>query len=70
MSRVPRRRIDARVFYADAGGRGVKARTGLRMRGVELVGVVEVVADRWGGRVGAWGTFVEGEGEGGMGDVC
>ncbi|KAF1924565.1 uncharacterized protein M421DRAFT_424700 [Didymella exigua CBS 183.55] len=53
---LPRRKMDARVYYADTGGRERGKR-----RGVEMVGVVEVVADRWGGRVGAWGAFKEGK---------
>jgi hypothetical protein len=49
--------MDARVFYSDAGGgKGVG-----KKRGVEMVGVLEVVSDRWEGMVGGWGVFVEGE---------
>ncbi|KAH6633563.1 hypothetical protein C7974DRAFT_174317 [Boeremia exigua] len=57
VTRVPRGKMDARVFYAEDGGRerGKK-------RGVRMVDVLEVVADRWGERVGAWGVF---EAEGG-----
>ena len=51
---MPRRKADARVYYGD-GRRGGVA------KGLEMVGVVEVVADRYSGRGGAWGTFVEGE---------
>jgi hypothetical protein len=54
VSRIPRRKMDARVHYSDSGGSGKK-------RGVEMVGVLEVVSDRWGGRSGAWGTFREGK---------
>lgn len=52
---MPRRKGDARVVYGDSDRpkRGGK--------GVEMVGVVEVVADRYGVRGGGWGTFVEGE---------
>lgn len=56
ISMLPRRKMDARVYYGDAGGRERGKR-----RGVEMVGVLEVVADRWGGRVGAWGAFREGK---------
>lgn len=47
---MPRGKADARVVYGDGG----------RVRG-KMVGVVEVGADRYGGRGGAWGTFLEGE---------
>ena len=58
VSQMPRKKMDARVFYRDGndGNRGVK-----KLRGVEMVSVLEVVSDRWEGRVGAWGTFIEGE---------
>jgi hypothetical protein len=60
VSEVPKRKGDARVFYADNGGRERGKR-----RGVEMVGVCEVLGERWGGRVGAWGTFkAEKEGRG------
>lgn len=52
VSQLPRRKMDAHVFYRDGNAAGVK-----KLRGVELVSVVEVVSDRWGGRVGAWGAF-------------
>lgn len=54
VSRMPRRKMDAKVFYAETGGRERGKR-----RGVEMVGVLEVIADRWGSRVGAWGVFGE-----------
>lgn len=44
--------MDARVYYADTGGRERGKR-----RGVEMVDVAEIVADRWGDRVGAWEAF-------------
>lgn len=56
LTMMPRRKMDARVYYADTGGRERGKR-----RGVEMMGVVEVIADRWGGRVGAWGMFAEKE---------
>ncbi|KAF3044177.1 hypothetical protein E8E11_003280 [Didymella keratinophila] len=59
VSMLPRRKLDARVYYADSGGRDRRKR-----RGVEMVGVVEVIADRRGGRVGAWGAFREGKDDG------
>lgn len=52
VSRVPKRKIDARVWYRDGGG-GV----GRKVRGVESVGVVEVIGDRWGGGMAAWGVL-------------
>jgi hypothetical protein len=52
ISDVPRGRMDARVFYADVGGRERGKR-----RGVEMVRVVEVIGDRWGDRVGDWCVF-------------
>ncbi|KAJ4993754.1 hypothetical protein SVAN01_00808 [Stagonosporopsis vannaccii] len=54
VTQMPRRKMDARVFYAEVGGRERAKR-----RGVEMVGVLEVVADRWGTRMGAWGVFGE-----------
>jgi hypothetical protein len=52
--------MDARIHYSDTGESGKK-------RGVEMVGVLEVVSDRWEGRSGAWGTFCEGKD--GIGEV-
>lgn len=54
VSRLPRRKLDARVHYSDTRGKSQK-------RGVEMVGVLEVVSDRWEGKSGAWGTFFEGK---------
>lgn len=51
MSQLPKRKMDARVYYRD-GNEGVK-----KLRGVEMVSVVEVVSDRWEGRGGGWGTL-------------
>lgn len=52
VEKMPRRKVDARAVYAD--GEAVK-----RVRkGVEMVSVVEVMSDRWGGKSGGWGTFV------------
>lgn len=53
ISRMPRRKVDARVYYDE------KIDTA-RKRRVDMVGVLEVVGDRWGGRTGAWGVFAEG----------
>lgn len=58
VTQLPRRRMDARVFYSDIGSGGA----GVKKRGVEMLGVMEVVADRWEGRVGGWGAFQEREG--------
>jgi hypothetical protein len=57
VSRLPRRKIDARVHYDDSGGGVGKG----KKRGVEMVGVMEVVSDRWETRAGNWGAFVEGK---------
>jgi hypothetical protein len=55
VSQLPRRKMDAKVYYRDgnvgAGG-AVK-----KLRGVEMVGVVEVMSDRWEGRSGDWGML-------------
>ena len=56
--------MDAKVYYVESRGRERGKR-----RGVEMVGVLEVIADRWGERVGAWGTFGEGRVGRGIGDV-
>lgn len=58
VSMLPRRKLDARVYYAAGRDRG-------RKRGVEMAGVVEVIADRRGGRTGAWAAFRE-EKDGGI----
>ena len=39
------------------------------VRGVEMASVVEILADRWEGRVGAWGAFVEEVGGIGLRDM-
>ncbi|KAF2125725.1 hypothetical protein P153DRAFT_399867 [Dothidotthia symphoricarpi CBS 119687] len=52
VTRVPRRKGDAGVFYREGGARGRKC---------EMVDVMEIVSDRWEARVGAWGTFCKGE---------
>lgn len=55
VGQMPRTKADAKAVYAD--GEVVR-----RIRaGVGMVGVVEVLSDRWGGRGGAWGTFLHGE---------
>ncbi|KAF3006592.1 hypothetical protein E8E13_007059 [Curvularia kusanoi] len=60
LTMMPRGKLDARVYYADTGGRDRGKR-----RGVEMVTVVEVFADRWGGSVGAWGCLnMKGDGKG------
>lgn len=53
MSRLPRGRNDARLVYADEVGGG----TTFRGRGGRLVGVVEVLKDRWHARTGAWASW-------------
>lgn len=54
--KMPRSKKDANAVYVD--GEMVK---NVRL-GVKMVGVVEVLLDRWGGRGGEWGTFLGGEG--------
>jgi hypothetical protein len=50
VSQLPKRKMDAKVYYRDGNEeRGVK-----KLRGVEMVGVVEVLWDRWEGRNGDW----------------
>ena len=51
VGRMPRRKGDARIFYSESG----------RKRGVEMVGVLEIVKDRWEDRSGAWAAFGESE---------
>jgi hypothetical protein len=58
---MPRRKADARVLYADGEGVVERARRVRGGKGPEMVGVMEVLSDRWGGRVGAWGVFEEGD---------
>ncbi|KAL1600783.1 hypothetical protein SLS60_007171 [Paraconiothyrium brasiliense] len=55
VERMPRRKMDARAVYTD--GEAVQR----VKRAVEMVDVIEVMSDRWGGRSGGWGTFVCGE---------
>lgn len=61
--------MDATVYYREMGD--VRKPPGVirKLRGVEMVSVMEVMSDRWEGRQGAWGVFgvVEGDGEGGEG---
>ncbi|KAH7082195.1 hypothetical protein FB567DRAFT_447358 [Paraphoma chrysanthemicola] len=49
VGRMPRRKMDARVYYREMESG--------RLRGVEMVGVLEVMWDRWEGRVGKWGVL-------------
>lgn len=65
VSKIPKKQVDARALtmYEDAVAAGKK------LRGVEMVHVVEVVADRWEGRIGSWGIFVV-EADGSLRDVC
>jgi hypothetical protein len=55
VSRLPKRKMDAKVYYRDGNAEG--GGTGKKLRGVEMVGVVEVMSDRWEGRVGGWGLL-------------
>ncbi|KAH8708557.1 hypothetical protein GQ44DRAFT_777074 [Phaeosphaeriaceae sp. PMI808] len=55
LSSMPRQKMDARVYYRD-GGSGSK-----KLRGVEMVNIMEVMSDRSKGRVGAWGTYISSE---------
>jgi hypothetical protein len=53
VSCLPKRKLDAKAYYRDGNG----ASTGVKkLRGVEMVGVVEVMCDRWEGRGGDWGV--------------
>ncbi|KAH9859663.1 hypothetical protein IAQ61_011444 [Plenodomus lingam] len=62
VGKMPGRRGDARALYGGGGcGVGGGGRRGEGKRG-EMVGVMEVIGDRWGSREGGWGVFVEGEG--------
>lgn len=52
VSALPRGKMDARVVYRDGGvGMGVGVK---KAQGVECVSVIEVLGERWEGRVGAW----------------
>ncbi len=53
VTKMPKKERDARLYYSDVAED--------RKRRAEMVSVMEVVGDRWGGRVGAWGTFDGGE---------
>lgn len=69
VSRLPRRKEDARALAAyGMDERGIVSK---HVRGVEMASVVEILADRWEGRVGAWSAFVEETGAlgGGLRDV-
>lgn len=55
VSKLPKRKIDARVWYRDGSGGGV----GRKVRGVEMVGVVEVLGDRYGGGSGGVGSVLK-----------
>lgn len=63
ISRLPRRKADVRglTAYGGKGWHGDAVR-----RNVDMVSVVEIMADRWHGRVGAWGCFRESEREAGV----
>lgn len=50
VSQVPKRKMDAKVYYREGN-------EGKKVRGVEMVGVLEVVSDRWEGKVGGWGVL-------------
>ncbi|KAF1996548.1 hypothetical protein P154DRAFT_537911 [Amniculicola lignicola CBS 123094] len=58
--------VDLEVLVSKMGERKGDVRE--RRKGKDVIGVVEVVSDRWGGRVGEWGMYV-GDGEGGVRDV-
>jgi hypothetical protein len=53
---LPKGKMDARVYYRDGNGNagGLAAK---KLRGVEYVRVLEVLGDRWEGRVGSWNTL-------------
>jgi hypothetical protein len=52
LSKLPRRRGDARIYYSNQNADHAKGQ-----RDVEMVNVIEVLSDRWEGRVGQWGAF-------------
>jgi hypothetical protein len=52
VSQMPKRKMDAKVYYRDGNGGAVK-----KLRGVEMVGVVEVMWDRWEERGGDWAVL-------------
>jgi hypothetical protein len=54
VSCLPKRKLDAKVYYRD--GNGASSGVKKKLRGVEMVGVVEVMCDRWEGRGGDWGV--------------
>jgi hypothetical protein len=56
VSQMPKRKMDAKVYYRDGNGNG-NGRGSKKLRGVEMVGVVEVLWDRWEGRGGEWGVL-------------
>ncbi len=53
---MPKTKRDAAVVYGEGGGKEVRGKR------VEIVNVLEVLADRFGDRVGRWGGFGVGEG--------
>lgn len=65
VSRLPKRKTDARALAAYADTEGSARR---HVKGAEMVGVVEVLADRREGRVGSWGTFTT-DADGGLRDI-
>jgi hypothetical protein len=54
LSRLPRRRLDARLVYA---GTGVGPPRNDIPPQAEMVNVAEVIIDRWDGRIGRWCGF-------------
>ena len=52
LSKLPRQRGDARIYYSNQNADHAKGQ-----RDVEMVNVIEVLSDRWEGRVGQWGAF-------------
>ncbi|KAF2200117.1 hypothetical protein GQ43DRAFT_441887 [Delitschia confertaspora ATCC 74209] len=64
VSRLPKRKRDAQAFYGQIMSRNA-AGTG----GAEMVSVVEVISDRWDGRVGQWGVFTTSPSSGSLEEV-
>jgi hypothetical protein len=49
VSELPKKKMDAKVYYRDENIGALK-----KLRGVEMVSVMEVMSDRWEGQIGAW----------------
>lgn len=52
VSQLPKKKKDAKVYYHDENAGATK-----KLRGVEMVSVLEIISDRWESRVGAWASL-------------